>query len=65
MLNGTLINANFGRSTLIYLALINVACPQFLGANLYINEKMKLNCVEASKNEAKLHEGVNENLYNM
>ena len=65
MVSGTLNNANFGRSTLIYLALINVACPQFLGANLYTSGKMKLNCVKTSKNEARLNEGVNENLYNM
>ena len=65
MLSDTLINVNFGRSTLIYLGLINVACAQFLGANLCINGKMKLNCVKASKNEARLNEGVNENLYNM
>ena len=61
-LSGSLINANMRHSTLIYLALKNVAC-KLLSANLYSHIKMKLNCVKTCKNEAKLCKGGEKNVY--
>ena len=45
---------NLDHPTLIYLALINVACT-FFGTNLYPPGKMKLTCLKRSKNEAKIN----------
>ena len=57
ILSGTLINANFGHSMLICLALINVAGNLAL---IYVHGKMKLNWVKTCK--AKLNLGVKKNV---
>ena len=46
--SGTLVNANLGHSTLIYLA-------NFLSTSLHSHGKMKLACGKTCKNEAKIN----------